>query len=129
MSQCCGKIPTENDVQAIRNSVLEYQEIHADEEVIREYIEKQTQNAKNSGTSSSGQTKVLQDGAVQKISPYNPGEVIQVETYEKDGSIHYTTVNTATNVRHSYTVNSSGRVVKDHSTNQNLSKGSKNRHK
>ncbi|EKD52558.1 MAG: hypothetical protein ACD_61C00305G0002 [uncultured bacterium] len=129
MSQCCGKIPTPDDVQHIRDSILEYQEIRADEEAIREYIQEQTQDAKNSGTPSSGQTKVQQDGSVQKISPYNPGDVIQVETYEKDGSIHYTTVNTATNVRHSYTVNSSGRVVRDHSTNQNVSKGSKNRHK
>ena len=129
MSQCCGKIPSREDVEAIRESIIEYHESQAEKEAIREYIEKQTSNAKNLGTSSSGQTKILETGAVQKISPYNQGEVIQIESYRKDGSIHYTTVNSSTGVRHSYTVLPDGRIIKDHSTNQNVPKGDEKRHK
>jgi len=129
VAQACCKIPTVEDVVAIRESILRYQEEQAEADAIREYIKKQAGEAVNSGSASSGQTIVSDDGKVKNISPYNPGDVIQVETFNKDGSIHYTTVNTATNQRHSYTVTSEGRVVKDHSTNQNLSKGSKNRHK
>lgn len=129
MSQACCKIPTIEDVVAIRESILKYQEEQAEAEAIREYIKKQTEAVVSSGSASSGQTVVSDDGKVKIISPYNPGDVIQVETFEKDGSIHYTTVNTATNQRHSNTVTSEGKVVMDHSTNQNLSKGNKNRYK
>ena len=129
MSQCCGKIPSSEDVEAIRETIIQYYEERAEKDAIRAYIENQTRDAENKGTPSSGQTVIQQDGGVKKISPHNQGEVFQVEIFEKDGSIHYTTVNSATNTRHSYTVTSEGKITKDHTTNQNVSKGSKNRHK
>ena len=116
MGQCCGKIPTEDDVDAIRKS-------------IEDYWISQTENARTFGSHRSGETEISPDGTVHKTSPYNPGEVIQSETFNPDGSIHYTRVNTETGVRHSYDVTPDGKIVNEHTTNQDLPKGHPDRHK
>lgn len=116
MGQCCGKTTDEDDVQHIRES-------------IEEYNRQQSENAVAHGTRSSGEVKINQDGSVNRVSPYNPGEVIQSETYNLDGSIHYTTINSATGVRYSYDIDTNGNVTNEHHTDQTVSKGDPDRHK
>ena len=116
MSQVCGKIPSKDDVDAIRKSIEEYFKQHAS-------------NAQSHGSRGSGQTIVSEDGTVHIISPYNQGEVIQSEVLNPDGSIHYTTINTETGVRHSYDVDQDGNITHEHTTDQNVPKHHRDRHK
>ena len=116
MSQCCGKIPSQDDVKNIRDSIEKYHQQHS-------------KNQEAHGSPQSGEVKNNRNGSVSKISPYNPGDVIQSETYNSDGSIHYTTINSSTGVRHSYDVDRDGNITNEHTTNQNLPVGHPDRHK
>ena len=133
MSQCCGKVPDIDDVHHIRDSIDDYfknrDRPQADPEYIKEYWNQHTQNAEKSGSPSKGETKILNDGAVQNVSPYNPGDVFQAETFNPDGSIHYTTINSDKNTRHSHDVTPEGYIKGSHPTNQNLPSGDRDRHK
>ncbi len=112
----CDKISTPEDCQHIKDSIEAYNREHFND-------------ASAHGTPSSGEVKINSDGSVNRVSPYNPGDVIQSETYNPDGSIHYTTVNTETGVRHSFDVDIYGNVTNEHTTDQNLPVGHPNRHR
>jgi len=112
----CDKLDTPEDCQHIKDSIVE------------SYNNAHRIGATAHGSSASGQTKLNKDGSVTQVSPYNKGEVLQSETYNPDGTIHYTTVNTETGVRHSHDVDIHGNVTNEHKTNQNLPVGHPDRH-
>ena len=114
MTVCC-KISTLEDILQIESSIKSYNREHSE-------------GAYAHGSPSSGEVKINKNGSVNRVSPYNTGEVIQSETYNPDGSIHYTTINTETGVRHSFDVDIYGNVTNEHSTDQNLPPGHPDRH-
>lgn len=118
-----------NDDHSDNNNESSEENAQADPDAIHDYWEQHTEDTEASGSPSEGETKILNDGAIQDVSPYNPGDVFQAETFNPDGSIHYTTIDSEENTRHSHDVTPDGDIEDSHQTDQNLPSEHPDRHK